>query len=116
MASGGTAIYSCSTSICTPCDVSRYRAGRQSEWSQQAVPYLLERPMLGDVAGAQDAIERARKLDPYLRISNLKARVGPFRQADFTRYAIGRPAGVKLSWRAFRFERQRTDCKRLDGS
>jgi hypothetical protein len=49
----------------------------------------------GDLEQAQKALARARDLDPGLRISNLKDRVGPYRTDDFTRFAEGmRLAGL----------------------
>ena len=49
----------------------------------------------GDVEGGRDAIEHARSLDPDMRISNLKHRIGPFRPDDFARYETGlRLAGL----------------------
>jgi TolB-like protein/class 3 adenylate cyclase len=49
----------------------------------------------GDLAGGRDAIEHARRLDPDMRISNLKHRVGPYRPDDFARYIAGlRLAGL----------------------
>jgi len=44
---------------------------------------------------AQKALARARDLDPGLRLSNLKDRVGPFRATDFARFVEGmRSAGL----------------------
>jgi len=49
----------------------------------------------GDLEQAQRALARARDLDPGLRISNLKDRVGPYRPVDFTRFVEGmRLAGL----------------------
>ena len=49
----------------------------------------------GDLEQAQRALARARDLDPGLRISNLKDRVGPYRTDDFARFAEGmRLAGL----------------------
>src|SRR5262249_48980303 len=49
----------------------------------------------GRLDEAQKAVARARNLDPDLRISNLRDRVGPFRPADFARFAEGmRLAGL----------------------
>ena len=49
----------------------------------------------GDVEGGRDAIARARRLDPDMRISNLRDRIGPFRPEDFARYESGlRLAGL----------------------
>jgi TolB-like protein len=44
---------------------------------------------------AREAIARARQLDPDLRISNLKDRLGPFRPEDLAKYVEGlRKAGL----------------------
>jgi tetratricopeptide (TPR) repeat protein len=44
---------------------------------------------------AREAIARARQLDPELRISNLKDRIGPFRPEDLAKYVEGlRKAGL----------------------
>jgi TolB-like protein/tetratricopeptide (TPR) repeat protein len=49
----------------------------------------------GRLEEAQKALSRARDLDPGLRLSNLKDRVGPFRAKDFARFAEGlRLAGL----------------------
>jgi adenylate cyclase len=40
----------------------------------------------GQLVQAQAAVARGRELDPDLRVSNLKDRVGPFRPADLARY------------------------------
>jgi TolB-like protein len=40
----------------------------------------------GQLVQAQAAVARALELDPDLRVSNLKDRVGPFRPADLARY------------------------------
>jgi tetratricopeptide (TPR) repeat protein len=51
--------------------------------------------LCGHPEQAQRALARARKLDPDLRISNLKDRVGPYRPDDFARFAEGmRLAGL----------------------
>jgi tetratricopeptide (TPR) repeat protein len=83
--------------------------GRYPEASAWAEKALREQPnflisirllavskaLLGDVAGARDAIARARRLDPDMRISTLKDRIGPFRPDDFARYETGlRLAGL----------------------
>jgi hypothetical protein len=44
---------------------------------------------------AREAIARALQLDPDLRISNLKDRIGPFRPEDLAKYVEGlRKAGL----------------------
>jgi tetratricopeptide (TPR) repeat protein len=49
----------------------------------------------GDLEQAQKALARVRDLDPCLRISNLKDRIGPYRPDDFARFAEGlRIAGL----------------------
>ncbi len=51
--------------------------------------------MLGNIEQAQKALSRVRYLDPALRLSNLKDRVGPYRQEDYARFAEGmRLAGL----------------------
>jgi TolB-like protein len=51
--------------------------------------------LCGRLDEAQKALARARHLDPDLRISNLKDRVGPYRPEDFARFAEGmRLAGL----------------------
>ena len=51
--------------------------------------------MSGRLAEAQRAIARCQALDPDLRLSNLKDRVGPYRPEDFERYVMGlRIAGL----------------------
>jgi TolB-like protein/Tfp pilus assembly protein PilF len=52
--------------------------------------------LCGRLDEAQKALARARHLDPDLRISNLKDRVGPYRPEDFARFAEGmRLAGLR---------------------
>jgi TolB-like protein/tetratricopeptide (TPR) repeat protein len=52
--------------------------------------------LCGHLEQAQRALARARELDPDLRISNLKDRVGPYRPDDFARFAEGmRLAGLR---------------------
>ena len=49
----------------------------------------------GRLDDARKALVRVRRLDPELRISNLKDRVGPYRPEDFARFADGlRLAGL----------------------
>ena len=49
----------------------------------------------GDLEQARRALARARDLDPGLRISNLKDRVGPYRPEDLIRFVEGmRLAGL----------------------
>jgi len=49
----------------------------------------------GRLEEAREAIARARQLDPDLRISNLKDRIGPFRPEDLAKYVEGlRKAGL----------------------
>jgi TolB-like protein len=51
--------------------------------------------LCGRLDEAQKALARARRLDPDLRISNLKDRVGPYRPEHFLRFAEGmRLAGL----------------------
>jgi TolB-like protein/Tfp pilus assembly protein PilF len=52
--------------------------------------------LCGHLEQAQRALARASELDPDLRISNLKDRVGPYRPDDFARFAEGmRLAGLR---------------------
>ena len=87
-----------------------YIAGRYAEavtWAEKA---FRERPNLlptirlmaatnalsGRLEEAQKAIARGRALDPNMRISNLKDRVGPFHPEDFARYVQAlRLAGLR---------------------
>jgi hypothetical protein len=49
----------------------------------------------GRLDEARKALARVRRLDPALRLSNLKDRVGPYRPEDFARFAQGmRLAGL----------------------
>jgi TolB-like protein len=83
--------------------------GRYPEASAWAEKALREQPnflatirllaaskaLSGHLEQARDAIERGRRLDPDLRIANLKDRIGPFRPEDFARYENGlRLAGL----------------------
>jgi hypothetical protein len=52
--------------------------------------------LFGHLEQAQRALDRARELDPDLRISNLKDRVGPYSPDDYARFAEGmRLAGLR---------------------
>ena len=88
---------------------AHYIAGRYAEaatWAEKAFreqPNLLATVRLmaatnalsGRLEEARKAIARGRALDPGMRISNLKDRVGPFQPEDFARYADAlRLAGV----------------------
>jgi len=89
--------------------LAHFVAGRYAEAAEWAGKAAREQPsFLGAVRNlaassalsehldeAQKAVARARHLDPDLRISNLRDRVGPFRPADFARFAEGmRLAGL----------------------
>jgi TolB-like protein len=88
---------------------AHYIAGRYAEAATWAEKALREQPNLlptirllaatnalsGRLEEARKAIARGRALDPGMRISNLKDRVGPFHPEDFARYADAlRLAGV----------------------
>ena len=80
---------------------AHYIAGRYAEavtWAEKAFreqPNLLPtvrllaaaNAMFGRLEEARKAIAHGRHLDPDLRISNLKDRVGPWHPEDFARYA-----------------------------
>ena len=82
------------------------RYGNASEWAAKAVREQPNFPvairslaassaLAGRLDDAQRAIARARRLDPELRISNLRDRVGPYRPEDLARFAEGlRRAGL----------------------
>jgi len=89
--------------------VAYFVAGRYAEAAEWAAKANREQPsFLGAIRNlaassalcahleqAQKALARARDLDPGLRISNLKDRVGPYRPDDFARFADGmRLAGL----------------------
>jgi Flp pilus assembly protein TadD len=89
--------------------VAYFVAGRYAEAAEWAAKANHEQPgflgairnlaasnaLRGDLEQARRALARARDLDPRLRISNLKDRVGPYRQDDFNRFAEGmRLAGL----------------------
>jgi tetratricopeptide (TPR) repeat protein len=81
--------------------LAHFVAGRNAETALWAGKALRERPnslatlrlmaagnaLCGDLDEARKAVATARHLDPNLRISNIKDRVGRFRPEDFTRYA-----------------------------
>jgi TolB-like protein len=80
---------------------AHYIAGRYAEAATWAEKAFREQPNLpttirlmaatkalsGRLEEAQKAIARGRAIDPSMRISNLKDRVGPFQPEDFARYA-----------------------------
>jgi tetratricopeptide (TPR) repeat protein len=89
--------------------LAHFVAGRYAEasrWAAKAVreqPYYIGAPrvlaansaLYGRLDEAQKAITQARRLVPDLRLSNLKDRIGPFRPADYARFAEGlRLAGL----------------------
>jgi tetratricopeptide (TPR) repeat protein len=89
--------------------VAYFVAGRYAEAAEWAAKAHREQPsflgairnfaassaLCGHLEQAQRALARARDLDPGLRISNLKDRVGPYRPDDFVRFAEGmRLAGL----------------------
>jgi TolB-like protein len=81
--------------------LAHFVAGRNSEAALWAGKAFRQQPnslatlrlmaasnaLCGHLAEAQKAIAYARRLDPNLRVSNIKDRVGRFRPEDFTRYA-----------------------------
>ena len=84
-------------------------AGRYAEAVEWATKAAREQPnflgairniaassaLSGRLDEAQKALSRVRSLDPELRLSNLKNRIGPYRPADFARFAEGmRLAGL----------------------
>jgi len=89
--------------------VAYFVAGRYTEAAEWAAKANREQPsflgatrnlaassaLCGHLEQAQRALARASDLDPGLRISNLKDRVGPYRPHDFARFAEGmRLAGL----------------------
>jgi TolB-like protein len=80
--------------------LAHFVAGHYTEASQWAGKAFREQPnflavtrlaaasnaLCGRQEEAQKAIARVCELDPSLRISNLKQRIGPFRPGDFDRY------------------------------
>ena len=84
-------------------------AGRHEEASSWAAKALLEQPDLhatlrisaasnafaGKLSQARNAIERLRRVDPMLRVSNLQNVLGPYRPDDLAKYEEGlRMAGL----------------------
>ena len=84
-------------------------AGRHEEASSWAAKALLEQPNLhatlrisaannafaGKLSQARNAIERLRRVDPTLRVSNLRNFLGPYRPDDLAKYEEGlRRAGL----------------------
>lgn len=81
--------------------LAHFVAGRYPDAVSWAAKALREQPnflgttrlvaashaLAGQLGEARIALERARELDPGLRVSNLKDRVGPFRPEDYARYA-----------------------------
>jgi TolB-like protein len=89
--------------------VAYFVAGRYAEAAEWAAKANREQPsflgairnmaasnaLCGNLEQAQKALARVCELDPDLRISNLKDRVGPYRPDDFARFAEGlRLAGL----------------------
>jgi tetratricopeptide (TPR) repeat protein len=89
--------------------VAHFVAGHYAEAAEWAAKAHREHPsflgairnmaasnaLCGQLEHAQKALDRARELDPDLRISNLKDRIGPYRPDDFARFAEGmRLAGL----------------------
>jgi tetratricopeptide (TPR) repeat protein len=80
---------------------AHFIGGHYREAASSAGKALLEQPnflatirlavashaLCGQLDQAQAGIRRACELDPNLRVSNLKDRVGPFQPEDLTRYA-----------------------------
>jgi TolB-like protein len=81
--------------------LAHFIAGRYTEAAEWAAKAVREQPnflgairnlaassaLSGRLDEAQKALARACQLDPDLRISNLRDRVGPYRPEDFARYA-----------------------------
>ncbi len=89
--------------------LAHFVAGRYAEGSRWAAKAVREQPyyigalrnlaancaLSGRLDEAQEAITQARRLDPDLRLSNLKDRIGPFRTTDYVRFVEGlRLAGL----------------------
>jgi TolB-like protein len=89
--------------------LAHFVAGHYDEASEWAAKAAREQPnflgairnmaasnaLSGRLKEAKKALAQARVLDPELRISNLKYRVGPYRPEDFARFAEGlRLAGL----------------------
>jgi TolB-like protein len=89
--------------------LAHFIAGRYDQATEWAAKAVLEQPnflgairnvaassaLSGRLGEAKKALARVRRLDPELRISNLKDRVGPYRPQDFARFAEGmRLAGL----------------------
>jgi tetratricopeptide (TPR) repeat protein len=89
--------------------LAHFVAGRYAEGSRWAARAVREQPyyigalrnlaancaLSGRLDEAQEAITQARRLDPDLRLSNLKDRIGPFRPTDYVRFVEGlRLAGL----------------------
>jgi TolB-like protein/tetratricopeptide (TPR) repeat protein len=89
--------------------LAHFIAGDYAEATEWAANAALEHPnfpgairnlaassaLSGRLNEAHKALARARRLDPELRLSNLKDRVGPYRPEDFARFAAGlRLAGL----------------------
>ena len=89
--------------------LAHFVAGRYDEASLWAAKAHHERPnflgiqrlvvvsnaLAGRIEEARNAFELVRALDPAMRLSNLKYRVGPFREEDFRKYEEGlRLAGL----------------------
>ena len=89
--------------------LAHFVAGHYDEASEWASKAAREQPnfsgairnlaassaLSGRLDEAKKALARVRRLDPELRISNLKYRVGPYRPEDFARFSEGmRMAGL----------------------
>jgi TolB-like protein/Tfp pilus assembly protein PilF len=89
--------------------LAHFVAGRYDEATEWAAKAAREQPtfsgairniaassaLSGRPDEAKKALARVRRLDPALRLSNLKDRVGPYRPEDFARFAQGmRLAGL----------------------
>ena len=89
--------------------LAHFVAGRYAEGSRWAAKAVREQPyyigalrnlaancaLSGRLDEAREAITQARRLDPDLRLSNLKDRIGPFRPTDYVRFVEGlRLAGL----------------------
>jgi TolB-like protein len=89
--------------------LAHFVAGRYDEATEWATKAAREQPtfsgairnlaassaLSGRPDEAKKALARVRRLDPALRLSNLKDRVGPYRPEDFARFAQGmRLAGL----------------------
>jgi tetratricopeptide (TPR) repeat protein len=68
---------------------------RDQAWLGGLRVLAASKALTGEVEEAREVVGRILKLDPALRISNLKDRISPLKSEDFTKYADAlRKAGV----------------------